>query len=150
MDLITNKELARDVAVLSLLVSTSFTGESQSQPVSIAKPPPEIIALMPSGQYIGQGQKDAKTFDVSLVIHESKPGGRFTGMVVVHQAAAPCAGEFPIAGEMKPDGLVHIESQDSGARGCELSFNLKLAGSELSGTLLGAEGTYQVKLKRQQ
>jgi hypothetical protein len=57
---------------------------------------------------------------------------------------------FPITGETKLDGAVHIDSREGVAKGCERTLDLKLAGNELSGALLDPEGTtYQVKLKRQ-
>ena len=150
MDRLASKNVICDVAilVLVLVLSTSVTGEPQAQPVPPTKPLPEIVALLPSGQYIGQGQKGARAFDVSLVVHESKPGGKFTGTIVAPQAAV-CADTFPINGEMKPNGVVHIDSRGGVAKGCERTLNLKLAGNELSGALIDAEGTYQVKLKRQ-
>ena len=148
MDGSTNSDLGRDVAVLVLLLSISFTGEPQAQPVSPTKPLPEIVALLPSGQYSGQGHKDAKAFDVFLVVHESKPGGKFTGTVAV-QGTGPCAAVFPISGETKSNGAVRIDSREGVAEECGRAFDLKLAGNELSGTLLDAEGTYPVKLKRQ-
>jgi hypothetical protein len=53
-----------------------------------------------------------------------------------------------MSGDIKPNGAAHIESRAGVTNGCERRFVLKLAGSDLKGTMLGSEGTYQVILKR--
>ena len=148
MDRLTNKDMTRDVAVFSLLLSICMTGESQSQPASPAKLPPEIVALMPSGIYVGRGVREGKGIDVSLDIQETKPGGKFAGTALVHEPRSPCGAVFPIRGEMNADGAIRIDSREGVTRGCERKFDLKLAGDQLTGTMLASEGTFEVSLKK--
>jgi hypothetical protein len=114
-----------------------------------AASPPEIAASLPSGQYAGRAHKNGKGFDVSIVIEETKPGGRLTGSVVIHKAPAPCEGSLPINGEIRAGGSVHIEATDGASRGCKQTLNLKFAGDELTGTLVGSEGPLPINLKKQ-
>jgi hypothetical protein len=109
---------------------------------------PEIAALLPSGPYTGHAIQAVKRLDLALVVRESKPGGRFSGTVHLQQGTAPCNATFRMSGDMKPSGAVHIESRAGVPKGCERTFVLNLAGNELKGTMLAAEGTYQVALKR--
>ncbi|MGQ0523572.1 MAG: hypothetical protein ACT4P8_07935 [Betaproteobacteria bacterium] len=141
------KDIKLDLAIGLLLLSTSFTSEPQAQTSPPAKVP-EIAALMPSGLYRGHALLGGKRLDLTLNIQDSKPGGRFSGTVHIPQAAAPCGSVFPISGDMKPSGAVHIESQAGVARGCERILVLTLAGDDVKGSLIGSEGTYQVTLKR--
>lgn len=122
----------------------SHPGHAQPAP----KTPPEIVAFMPSGLYLGQALHGGTRLDLSLNVQDSKPGGRFAGTVHVQQAPAPCGSVFPMRGHLKPDGSVHIESRAGVTKGCERTFVLTLAGSELKGSLLGSGRTYQVRVKR--
>lgn len=141
------KDIKRDLAIGLLLLSTSFTSETKSQIPPPAKVP-EIAALMPSGLYRGHAVLGGKRLDLSLNVQDSKPSGRFSGTVHVPQAVAPCGAVFPISGDMKPSGAVHIESRAGVAKGCERILVLTLAGDDVKGSLIGSEGTYQVALKR--
>lgn len=142
-----NEGIKRDAAIGLLLLSTALTGEAQGQGTPTA-PLPEIVALMPSGHYTGMGRRGAKAFDVSLVIEETKPGGRFTGTVMIQEATeGPCA-STPVSGVLRPNGAVLIESGAGVVRGCERKFDLRLEGKQLSGTLTAAAGTAQISLKR--
>ena len=131
--------------LILLLTACSFTAEAASNPPT--KAAPEIDALLPKGQYVGSAHKD-KALDVSLHVQESKPGGRFTGTVVVRQAAAPCDAVFPLSGEIKPDGSVQIDSREGVVPGCDRHFDLKLATNELTGTMTEKGHKLPVKLKR--
>lgn len=132
-----------------IVLQWPITTHSHAQTALPAAPPPEIFASLPSGEYAGSALRNGKGFDVSLVIQQTKPGGHFSGTVVVHKAPAPCAASFPISGVIRAGGAVQIESKDGVAQGCERSFNLKLAGNDLTGTLIAAQGTFQIKLKKQ-
>lgn len=141
------RDITRDLAIGLLLLSTSFTSETQSQTSQAAKVP-EIAALMPSGLYRGHALLGGKRLALSLNVQDSKPSGRFSGTVHIPQAGAPCGSIFPIRGDMKPSGAVHIESRAGVARGCERILVLTLAGDDVKGSLIESEGTYHVTLKR--
>jgi len=132
-----------------ILFHASITGSLLAQAASPIASPPEIPASLPSGQYAGRAHRDGKDFEVSLVLDQTKPGGRFTGTVMVHQAPSPCEALFPISGEIVTGGGVRIESKEGVARGCERTFNLKLAGNDLTGTLVDPAGVFQINLKKQ-
>ncbi|MGQ0751494.1 MAG: hypothetical protein ACT4PS_13235 [Betaproteobacteria bacterium] len=146
MDLFKDYPAYFGVALLGFGLYPATAGHAQ--PAS--KTPPEIVALMPSGIYLGHALLGGKRLDLSLNVQDSKPGGRFAGTVHVRQAPPPCGSVFPIRGDLQPNGSVHIESRAGVTKGCERTFVLTLAGSELEGSLLGSEGTYRVKLKRSQ
>lgn len=131
-----------------ILLPASVTTNVHAQAASPTASPPEIAASLPSGQYAGRALRDGKGFDVSLVIQQTKPGGRFTGTVVIHKAP-PCDALFPISGEILTGGGVRIESREGIVQGCERTFNLKLAGNELTGTLVESDGAFQIHLKKQ-
>jgi hypothetical protein len=132
-----------------ILLQASIATEVYAQAASPIASLPEIPAFLPSGRYAGRAHSDGKDFEVSLVIEQTKPGGRFTGTVMVHKAPAPCEALFPISGEIRTGGGVRIESKEGIARGCERVFNLKLAGNELTGTLVESAGDFQINLKKQ-
>jgi hypothetical protein len=128
---------------LLLLVAGGPVGRAYAaSPITV---PPEVIARLPSGEYSGGAQNHARAFDVSLVVHESKPGGRFQATAAVHPAPAACGAQIPLSGEMRPDGAVRIDSM---AAECPRRFELRLAGEELKGTMTGPEGPSQVILKK--
>lgn len=131
--------------LLILVMACNLTAEAASGPPT--KAAPEIDALLPRGQYVGSAHK-GRALDVSLHVQESRPGGRFTGTVVVRQAAAPCDAVFPLSGEIKPDGAVQIDSREGVVPGCERHFDLKLATNELTGTMTEKGDKLPVKLKR--
>lgn len=135
------------VTLAFLAMACSAAVQAQSPAMPPGKALPEITARLPTGEYAGTARQD-KALDVSLSIHESKAGGRFTGTVVVHQAAAPCNARFPLSGEIRPDGAVRIDSREGVAPGCERHFDLMLAGNDLTGTMTATGNTFQVKLKR--
>lgn len=135
--------------VAIILLQASIATHLHAQATSPTAAPPEIAASLPSGQYAGRAHKDGKAFAVSLVIEQTKPGGRLTGTVVVHKAPAPCEASFPIGGEILPGGSVHIESKEGAFHGCERTFDLKLVGDELTGTLVAPEGAFPIKLTKQ-
>jgi hypothetical protein len=132
-----------------ILLQAAITTAAQAPATSPIASPPEIPASLPSGQYAGRTHRDGKDFDVSLVIDQTKPGGRVTGTVMIHNAPTPCEALFPISGEIVTGGGVRIESKEGVARGCERTFNLKLAGHELTGTLVDSSGAFQINLKKQ-
>lgn len=136
--------LRSDAVALLLLFASSVAGTAYA--ASPATVPPEVVARLPSGEYAGGARNHARTFDVSLVVHESKPGGRFQATAAVHPAPAACGTRFPVSGEMRPDGAVRI---DSLAADCPRRFELRLAGEELKGTMTGPEGPSLVNLKKQ-
>lgn len=142
-----NDDIKRDAAVGLLLLSTALTGGAQGQGTATT-PLPEIAALMPSGHYIGMAHRGAKAFDVALVIEETKPGGRFTGTVMIHEAKGPCGASTPVSGVLRPNGAVFIESGGGVVRGCARRLDLKLEGNQLNGTLTAPAGTAQISLKR--
>jgi hypothetical protein len=139
--------IRRFLAVILLQAPIAATVDAQVAPPAAL--PPEIVAALPSGEYTGRARGDGKGFDVSLVIQQTKPGGRFTGTVVVHKAPHPCDALFPISGEISTGGAVRIDSRQGVAQGCERAFDLKLAGDQLTGTLVDARGSFQVDLKKQ-
>lgn len=142
-----NDDIKRDAAVGLLLLSTALTGGAQGQGTATT-PLPEIAALMPSGHYTGIAHRGARAFDVALVIEETKPGGRFTGTVLIQEATeSPCA-STPVSGVLRPNGAVLIESGEGVVRGCERRLDLRLEGKQLSGTLTAPAGTAQISLKR--
>jgi hypothetical protein len=108
---------------------------------------PEIAALLPSGIYTGHAIQAGRKSSLALNVQESKPGGRFVGTVHI-EGNAMCGSPLPMIGEIKTGGVVHIESEPRVAKACERIFSLNLAGSDLKGTMLTTEGTYQVLLKR--
>src|SRR5690348_4826860 len=100
---------------------------------------PEIAALLPSGIYSGHAIQAGKRLDLSLNIQGSKPNGRFTGTIHLQQAPVPCGAPYPITGDIKPAGTIHIESRTGVTKGCERTLVLKLAGNDLNGTLMASE-----------
>lgn len=128
--------------VIGLLIATPLLAAAAS-PTAV----PEIAAQLPSGIYAGHAIQADKKHDLSLNVHESKPGGQFVGTVHL-PGNARCQSAFPMSGDIKPAGVVHIESRTGVGRECQRTFKLNLAGNELKGTMLTTEGAYQVLLKR--
>ena len=126
----------------------SATVASLTEPVYAASTTvPEIAALLPSGVYTGHAIQAGRKNNLALNIQESKPGGRFIGTVHI-EGNGSCGSHLPVSGEIKPGGAVHIELEPRAAKACDRTFSLSLAGSDLKGTMLTTEGTYQVLLKR--
>jgi hypothetical protein len=127
---------------IGLLIATPLLTAAAS-PTAV----PEIAAQLPSGIYAGHAIQADRKHDLSLNVHDSKPGGQFVG-TVHFQGNVRCESAFPMSGDIKPAGVVHIESRTGIDRECQRTLNLNLAGNELKGTMLTTEGAYQVLLKR--
>lgn len=127
----------------------SATAASQTEPAYAASSTavPEIAALLPSGIYTGHAIQAGRKNSLALNVQESKPGGRFVGTVHI-EGHALCGSPLPMSGEIETGGAVRIESGPRVGKACERIFSLNLAGSDLKGTMLTTEGTYQVLLKR--
>lgn len=113
---------------------------------STPKAPPELVAL-PSGHYVGTAEGKDGSREVSLSIEQGRPGGAFKGTLRTNDRA-PCDIDFPITGEIRPDGGVHIDSKEAVDRGCVFGVELKLAGSELSGFIVAGNGPQKVVLRK--
>ena len=131
--------IATALAALALAALASAQGQPASKQAL-----PEIVNLLPSGRYQGMAGGD----DLTIDIQDSKASGRIEGTASIRQASGPCPAVFPVAGEMKPDGAVQMESRAQVERECKRNFDLRLSGNELGGFLRDSRGVHEVKLKR--
>lgn len=131
-----------DALILAIWLGVTITALAAE---STSKAPPEMVAL-PSGDYVGAAEGKDGAREVSLSVQQGKPGGAFNGTLRINDSA-PCDIAFPITGDIRPDGTVRIDAKEA-TRGCLHAVELKLAGSELKGFMVTANGPLKVALKK--
>jgi hypothetical protein len=130
------------VGIVSLVLMQGAGAQSSEGPAGSTQLEP--------GKYAGRAQDASRGSDLVLYIRQPNADGRFAGTVVFFRVPPPCNSEFPIIGEVLPDGVVRIDSREGVIKGCERTFTLRIApGNQLTGTLLGPHGTFNVNVKRQ-
>jgi len=127
-----------------LFLSCSFIGGALEQSTTAAPSQatisPAAIAQIKPGSYSGKLTEEGGkgSADIKMDIKHVTADGRVTARVQSSHARKACAASLPLNGIVLPSAEMRLEVDDGAPDGCERVYNVKLAGSSMSGTYIDA------------
>ena len=126
--------------VLFLSLIAGAMAQSTTVAPSQATISPAAIAQIKPGSYSGKLTEEGGkgTADVKMDIKHVTADGRVTARVQSSHARKSCAASLPLNGIVLPTAEMRLEVDDGAPEGCERVYNVKIAGSGVTGTYIDA------------
>ena len=127
--------MVRQLGFLVLLVS--FIGGTAAQ---VRVPDLAAREAIKPGNYSGriQEQNGPGSAEVKMHIRHITADGRVTATMESTHARKSCGAKLALNGIILPDGVMRLTVDDGAPKGCERVYNVKVAGSDVTGTFIDA------------